>query len=262
MLRINIVTIFPEFFAAPLSLSIPAKAAAAGAVEYHVVDLRAFTHDRHRTVDDYPYGGGPGMVMKPEPIGRAIDAIRAARGDLAAVILMTPQGRRFDQGEAERISRLDRIAIVCGRYEGVDERIAATLVTDELSIGDYVLTGGELPALVVLDAVVRLVPGVVGDAASVTADSFGGGLLDYPHYTRPAVWRGEAVPEVLLSGHHAEIDKWRRRERLRRTLTRRPDLLAAADLDAADRTWLDAWREELKDGRPPAAAEENGDEGD
>jgi tRNA (guanine37-N1)-methyltransferase len=262
MRSVDVVTIFPQLIEAALSEGVVARARGTGLVEMRAWDLRAFTDDRHRSVDDVAFGGGPGMVMKPEPIGRAIDAIRAARGDLAAVILMTPQGRRFDQGEAERISRLDRIAIVCGRYEGVDERIAATLVTDELSIGDYVLTGGELPALVVLDAVVRLVPGVVGDAASVTADSFGGGLLDYPHYTRPAVWRGEAVPEVLLSGHHAEIDKWRRRERLRRTLTRRPDLLAAADLDAADRTWLDAWREELKDGRPPAAAEENGDEGD
>ena len=262
MRSVDVVTIFPQLIDAALADGVVARAREAGLVEMRAWDLRAFTDDRHRSVDDEAFGGGPGMVMKPEPIARAVEAIREARGQIDAVILMTPQGRRFDQAEAERISRLDRIAIVCGRYEGVDERIAATLVTDELSIGDYVLTGGELPALVVLDAVVRLVPGVVGDAASVTADSFGGGLLDYPHYTRPAVWRGEAVPEVLLSGHHAEIEKWRRRERLRRTLARRPDLLAGADLDAADRKFLDAWREELRDWRPPAAAEENGDEGD
>ena len=261
MRSVDVVTIFPQLIDAALTDGVVARARAAGLVELRAWDLRAFTDDRHRTVDDVPFGGGPGMVMKAEPIARALEAIRETRGDALSVILMTPQGRRFDQAEAERISGLDRIVLVCGRYEGVDERVAG-LVTDELSIGDYVLTGGELPALVVLDAVVRLVPGVVGDAGSLAAESFGAGLLDYPHYTRPAVWRGQAVPEVLVSGHHAEIDRWRRRERLRRTLGRRPDLLAAAELNAADRQTLDALRDELEDWRPRAAAEENGDEGD
>ena len=262
MRSVDVVTIFPQMIEAALTEGVVARARDAGLVDMRAWDLRVHTDDRHRTVDDVPFGGGPGMVMKAEPVARALDAIRAERGGLDAVILMTPQGRRFDQAAAERISRLDRIAIVCGRYEGIDERVAGTLVTEELSIGDYVLTGGELPALVVLDAVVRLVPGVVGDAASVSADSFGGGLLDCPHYTRPAEWRGHPVPDVLLSGHHGEIDRWRRRERLRRTLTRRPDLLAGADLDAADQRLLAALRDELKDWRPRAAAEENGDEGD
>ena len=166
------------------------------------------------------------MVLKAEPVFRAIEAIRAERGDLDAVILLTPQGRPFSQREAERFSRMSRLALICGRYEGVDERVAETLVTDEVSIGDYVLTGGELAALVVVDAVVRLVPGVVGDSASVAVDSFSGGLLDHPQYTRPAVWRGRQVPEVLVSGHHREIERWRRQERERRTRERRPDLLA------------------------------------
>ncbi len=253
MRSVDVITIFPGLIEAALTDGVVARARESGLVDVRAWDLRAFTDDRHRSVDDLPFGGGPGMVMKPEPIARALDAVREARGELSAVVLMTPQGRRFDQAAAERIGRLDRIAIVCGRYEGVDERVAARLVTEELSIGDYVLTGGELPALVVLDAVVRLVPGVVGDAASVATDSFGGGLLDHPQYTRPAVWRGEAVPEVLVSGHHAEIERWRRRERLRRTLTRRPDLLAAAELDDADRRAIDALRHEHK---------ENGDEGD
>lgn len=253
MRSVDVITIFPRLIEAALTDGVVARARGAGVVDVRAWDLRDFTDDRHRSVDDVPFGGGPGMVMKPEPIAQALEAVREARGDLSAVVLMTPQGRRFDQAAADRISRLDRIAIICGRYEGVDERVAGGLVTEELSIGDYVLTGGELPALVVLDAVVRLVPGVVGDAASVATDSFGGGLLDHPHYTRPAVWRGEAVPDVLMSGHHAEIERWRRRERLRRTLTRRPDLLAGAELDDADRRALDALRHEHK---------ENGDEGD
>jgi tRNA (guanine37-N1)-methyltransferase len=172
-----------------------------------------------------PYGGGPGMVMKPEPIFRAVEAITAERGKPDAVVLMTPQGRRFNHAEAVRLSGRERIVVICGRYEGVDERVAQALVTDELSIGDYVLTGGELPALVVMDAVARLCPGVVGDEASVAADSFVQGMLDHPHYTRPAEFRGMSVPDVLVSGHHAQIERWRRMERERRTHERRPDLL-------------------------------------
>ena len=252
-MKADILTIFPRMVEAALSEGVVARAREAGIVDVVVRDLRDYTDDRHRTVDDVPYGGGPGMVMKPAPIFAAVDAIRRTRGEPSAVVLMTPQGRRFTHAEAERLSRLERLVVICGRYEGVDERVADALVTDELSIGDYVLTGGELPALVVIDAVVRLVPGVVGDADSVAGDSFVRGLLDCPHYTRPAVFRDRAVPDVLLSGHHAEIERWRRQQRVRRTLERRPDLLDRAKLDADEQRELDRWRADSK---------ESGDEGD
>jgi tRNA (guanine37-N1)-methyltransferase len=239
----DIITIFPAMVEAALAEGVIGRARAKGLVDVRARDLREFTEDRHRMVDDVPYGGGPGMVMKPEPVFRAVEAIAAERGAASAVILMTPQGRLLDHGEAERLSRLERLVIICGRYEGVDERVAEALVTDEISIGDYVLTGGELPALVVADAVVRLQPGVVGDAASVDADSFVRGTLDHPHYTRPAVFRGMAVPDVLVSGHHAEIARWRRRERLRRTLERRPELLDTAQLTVEDRWELENFQE-------------------
>jgi tRNA (guanine37-N1)-methyltransferase len=238
--KFDVVTIFPRMVAAGLAEGIVSRGIARGLIDIAVHDLRDHTTDRHRTVDDVPYGGGPGMVMKPEPLFRAVDAIRAERGDLAAVVLMTPQGRRFTHAEAKRLSRLDRIVVLCGRYEGIDERVTASVVTDELSIGDYVLTGGEFAALVVVDAVVRLLPGVVGDADSVEDDSFVRGLLDHPHYTRPAVCRGQAVPDVLVSGNHGEIERWRRRERVRRTLARRPDLLEHAALTPDERRELDA----------------------
>jgi len=215
-----------------------------------VRDLREFTEDRHRTVDDVPFGGGPGMVMKAEPVYRALEAVRAECGDPDAVVLMTPQGRPFRQQDAERFSRMARLVLICGRYEGVDERVAETLVTDEVSIGDYVLTGGELPALVVIDAAVRLVPGVVGDAASVDDDSFTRGLLDHPQYTRPAEWRGRHVPDVLVSGHHREIERWRRHERVRRTRERRPDLLAGATLTADERNDMGAHDAREKEQEP------------
>lgn len=250
----DIITIFPRMVEAALAEGVIGQARAAGLVTVQVRDLRDYTDDRHRTVDDMAYGGGPGMVMKPAPIFAAVEAIRRERGEPSAVVLMTPQGRRFTHAEAERLSRLERIVVICGRYEGVDERVADALVTDELSIGDYVLTGGELPALVVLDAVLRLVPGVVGDAASVAEDSFVRGLLDCPHYTRPAVFEGRAVPEVLLSGHHGEIERWRRRARVRRTAERRPDLISRAALDAEERRELERWRAET------AESKENGDE--
>jgi len=252
----DIITIFPHLVEAALSEGVVGRARETGLVDVQVRDLRDYTEDRHRTVDDVAYGGGPGMVMKPAPIFAAVQAIVGERGAASAVLLMTPQGRRFTHDEAERLSRMDRLVVICGRYEGVDERVADALVTDELSIGDYVLTGGELPALVVIDAVVRLVPGVVGDAASVAADSFVGGLLDCPHYTRPAVFEGRAVPEVLLSGHHAEIERWRRRERVRRTAERRPDLIEQAALDAEGRRELERWREDTR------KSKESGDEGD
>ncbi len=224
-MQADIITIFPAMIEAALAEGVIGRARARGLIEIRPWDLRDFTTDRHRSVDDEPFGGGPGMVMKPEPIFRAVEAITQARGQPSAVVLMTPQGRLFDHAEAVRLSRLDRMIVICGRYEGVDERVAQALVTDELSIGDYVLTGGELPALVVMDAVARLCPGVVGDEASVESDSFVQGMLDHPHYTRPAEFRGMAVPDVLMSGHHAQIERWRRAERERRTSERRPDLL-------------------------------------
>jgi tRNA (guanine37-N1)-methyltransferase len=238
----DVVTIFPEMVEAALAVGVVARARTSGVVDVAVRDLRDYTDDRHRVVDDIPYGGGPGMVMKPEPWFRAVEAIAAERGQPSAVVFVTPQGAPLTHATALRLSRLERLIVICGRYEGVDERVTQALVTDEVSIGDYVLTGGELAALVVLDAVVRLVPGVVGDAASVAEDSFARGLLDHPHYTRPAVFRGMAVPDVLLSGHHAEIEKWRARERLTRTMARRPELLAAAELTEDERRELAALR--------------------
>jgi tRNA (guanine37-N1)-methyltransferase len=238
--QFDIVTIFPGMFGATLAEGVVGRGVVAGTLQVRVHDLRAFTTDRHRVVDDVPFGGGPGMVMKPEPLFRAVDAIRAAHGDPAAIVLTSPQGRRFTQGEAARLYGLGHVVVLCGRYEGVDDRVREHLATEELSIGDYVLSGGELAALVVIDAVARLVPGVVGDAQSVAADSFARGLLDYPHYTRPAEFRGHAVPEVLVSGHHARIDQWRRRAALARTKQERPDLLDGADLDDDERALLAA----------------------
>jgi len=222
---VDVVTIFPQMIEPALAEGVIGRARTKGLVEVKARDLRDYTSDKHRVVDDVAFGGGPGMVMKPEPIFRAVEEISAERGAPTAVILMTPQGRQFSHAEALRFSRMERIIVLCGRYEGIDERVAEALVTDEISIGDYVLTGGELPALVVIDAVVRLVPGVVGDDQSVANDSFVEGLLDFPHYTRPADFRGMKVPDVLLSGHHAEIERWRREQQRLRTEKRRPDLV-------------------------------------
>ena len=215
-----------------------------GLVDVSVHDLRDYTLDRHRTVDDVPYGGGPGMVMKVEPLGRAVKAITMERGQPDLVILLSPQGRRYSQAEAERLHHLNHIVLLCGRYEGVDDRVRDLVATEELSIGDYVLSGGETAALIVIDSVSRLVPGVVGDPESVEHDSFSRGLLDHPHYTRPATFAGLGVPEVLLSGHHAEVSKWRKRAALVRTLERRPDLLATAMLDDEEQSLLDQIQKE------------------
>jgi tRNA (guanine37-N1)-methyltransferase len=241
---VDLVTIFPAMVESALAAGVVGRARERGLVDVTVRDLRDYTEDRHRVVDDIPYGGGPGMVMKPEPFFRAVEAIVAERGQPSAVVLATPQGRPLTHAKALRLSRMDRIVVLCGRYEGVDERVAEALVTEEVSIGDYVLTGGELAALVIVDAVVRLVPGVVGDGASVVEDSFVRGLLDHPHYTRPSVFRGMTVPDVLLSGHHAAIETWRRRERVKRTVERRPDLLDAAELSEDERRELGALRAE------------------
>jgi tRNA (guanine37-N1)-methyltransferase len=226
---------------AGLQEGILGRAVASGLIDVQVHDLRDYTSDRHKVVDDTPFGGGPGMVLKPEPLFRAVERLRDTRGTPDAVLLPSPQGRRFTQSVAEEYGRRSHLVILCGRYEGVDERVSAALVTEEVSIGDFVLSGGELPALVIVDAVARLVPGVVGDAESVVRDSFTRGLLDHPHYTRPASFRGLDVPAVLLSGHHAEIDRWRRQQALRRTYERRPDLLVDEALTDEERTWLAAW---------------------
>ena len=239
----DIVTIFPAMIEQPLAAGILGRAIDGGVIDVKVRDLRDFTTDRHRVVDDEPYGGGPGMVLKPEPIFRALDAIEAARGGPLTVIMTSPQGKRFTQDVARRLSGAAHIVLLCGRYEGIDDRVRER-VTEELSIGDYVLTGGELAALVVLDAVARLVPGVVGDERSVAEDSFSRGLLDFPQYTRPAEFAALRVPDVLLSGNHAEIRRWRKREALSRTLSRRPDLLDAAELDDEEQEILRELRED------------------
>ena len=217
-----------------------------GIVSVGVHDLRDYTADRHRTVDDAPYGGGPGMVLKAEPFVEAVAAIRDRHGPPDTVALTSPQGRPFSHREALRLSRLRHVVLLCGRYEGVDERVRDLVATEELSIGDYVLTGGEMAAAVVVDAAARFVPGVVGDARSVDGDSFAGGLFDHPHYTRPVVLGSRAVPDVLLSGHHGEIRRWRRREALKRTLARRPDLLDAAALDDEDRAILEQLKSRVR----------------
>ncbi len=241
-MRFDIVTIFPAMVSQALGAGIVGRAIERGTLEVGVRDLRSFTTDKHRVVDDVPYGGGPGMVLKPDPLLRAIAAIAGERGSRPAVILTSPQGTRLTQPVVERLARLPHIVVLCGRYEGVDERVRAA-VDEEISIGDYVLSGGELPALVIVDAVARFVPGVVGDEQSVMEDSFGRGLLDFPQYTRPAEVEMEGgttlkVPDVLLSGHHAEIRRWRKREAIARTLDRRPELLEGAALDAEEQELL------------------------
>jgi tRNA (guanine37-N1)-methyltransferase len=236
--KIDIVTIFPGMVTALTGEGIVGRAIRAGLVDLATVDLRDFTDDAHRTVDDAPFGGGPGMVLKAEPFFRAMARIEATRGRPDAVVLPSPQGPRFDHTAAGRLGRLGHVAFLCGRYEGVDERVREALVTEELSIGDYVLSGGELAALVMVDAAVRLLPQAVGDARSVEKDSFARGLLDHPHYTRPASWRGYDVPAVLLSGNHGGVRRWRKLEALRRTRDRRPDLLRVARLDDEEQALL------------------------
>jgi tRNA (guanine37-N1)-methyltransferase len=237
-IEIEIVTLFPELFDGVLGASLIGKAIASGLVAVHRTNPRDFATGRYKQVDDTPYGGGPGMIMRVEPIAAALDAIEAARGP-SHRILMTPQGRVFDQRRARELSASRRLTLVCGRYEGVDERVGAGLCHEQLSIGDYVLSGGELAAAVVLEAVTRLVPGVLGCGLSATDESFAGGRLEYPQWTRPAHWGGQAVPEVLLSGDHQAVERWRRREALRRTLERRPDLVLAHPLSEDEARLLD-----------------------
>ena len=249
-MRIDIVTLFPSMLEAPLAGSILGRARARGLVDIRVHDLRAHAEGRHRATDEPPFGGGGGMILKPEPLAAAIDALRPADPAEAPahVILLGPAGRRFTQAAARELARRPHLVLVCGRYEGVDERVSEQLVDEEMSIGDYVLTGGEPAALVVADAVTRLLPGVLGDEDASARDSFARGLLEHPQYTRPEVFRGSSVPDVLRSGDHGRIARWRTLMSLWRTWQRRPDLLETADLTPEEQKWTDAFRQ----GRTPA----------
>ncbi|WP_071461173.1 tRNA (guanosine(37)-N1)-methyltransferase TrmD [Bacillus massilinigeriensis] len=244
-MKINVLSIFPEMFEGVLGHSILNKAREKGAVEYSLVNFREYADNRHKTVDDYPYGGGAGMVLKPQPIFDAVDdLVKNAEGKKPRVILMCPQGERYTQRKAEELAQENHLIFICGHYEGYDERIREHLVTDEISIGDYVLTGGELGAMVVIDSVVRLLPGVLGKEESHIQDSFSTGLLEHPHYTRPADFRGMKVPDVLVSGNHKHIDEWRMRESLRRTFERRPDLLETFQLPEMQKKWLEEFKKQ------------------
>jgi tRNA (guanine37-N1)-methyltransferase len=245
-LSIDVVTIFPGMISAPTSEGIVGRAVAAGLVRIEAHDLREHTDDRHRTADDSPFGGGPGMVMKAEPFLRAVDTIESTAGERRAIVLLSPRGVPFDQARAARYAGLDRLVLLCGRYEGIDERVREVLGAEEVSVGDFVLTGGEVAALAVIEATVRLLPGALGDEGSAEADSFSDGVLDFPHYTRPAVVRGRAVPDVLLSGDHGRIRRWRRKEALRATRERRPDLLGTAPLSPEDKALLQEIESEEK----------------
>ncbi|MCX7845701.1 MAG: tRNA (guanosine(37)-N1)-methyltransferase TrmD [Dictyoglomaceae bacterium] len=240
-MKIDIITIFPEIFESPIDISILKRAKDKGIVEINIHNLRDFTTDKHRRVDDYPYGGGVGMVLKPEPIFKCV---RSLKRDNSEIVLLTPQGEVYNQKIAEELSKKKHLIFICGRYEGVDERVRS-IVTREISIGDYITSGGELPALVIIDSIVRLLPGVVGDPNSLKEESFQGGLLEYPQYTHPRNFEGMEVPEVLLSGNHEKIRRWRRKEALKRTLLRRPDLLEKANLSEEDYMLLKEIEEEL-----------------
>jgi len=239
--RIDVLTLFPEMFDGIFDLGIMKRAAEQGLVSIGLHNIRDYSHDKHHTVDDYPYGGGAGMVLKPEPIFEAVEAIDKKKG--TPVILLSPQGRLFTQGVAQELAGHSQLVIICGRYEGVDERVREHLASDEISIGDNVLSGGELAAMVIIASVFRLVPGVLGSEASPQEDSHVGGLLEYPHYTRPPDYRGWPVPEVLLSGNHAQISRWRREQAIRRTLKRRPELLARAELSSQEERLLERLRQ-------------------
>jgi tRNA (guanine37-N1)-methyltransferase len=238
-MKFEILTLFPEMFDSYLATSILGRAIAQDKIQVRCHNIRDFAKDKHRMTDDTPYGGGSGMVMKPEPLVRGLQEIQGRDDPRTRVILLSPQGRLFDQGAAWELSRLPRLILVCGKYEGVDERVRRLAVDEEISIGDYVLTGGELPAMVILEAIARLLPGVLGDEASTREESFSQGLLEYPQYTRPREFMGCPVPEVLLSGNHQEIAAWRRRKSLEQTFQKRPDLLRRAELNDEDMEYID-----------------------
>lgn len=250
--RIDILTLFPDYFQGPFTVSMVKRAVAKKAVEIRLHDLRKYATDKHHTADDVPYGGGAGMVMKPEPLYRALAAIRKGRRKVKT-LLMSPQGRVFDHPMALELSKEKSLLLVCGHYEGIDERVHRW-IDGEVSLGDYVLTGGEPAAAVIVDALVRFLPGVVGDRQSVEKDSFFNGLLDYPHYTRPRAFKGMKVPEALLSGNHARIERWRKKESLKNTLAKRPDLLERVQLTGEDLGLLKEAQEELEAGGPPAGS--------
>ncbi|MCB0102712.1 MAG: tRNA (guanosine(37)-N1)-methyltransferase TrmD [Anaerolineales bacterium] len=244
-MQFEVFTLLPEVFPSYLDTSILKKARERGLIQVNVHNIRDYTHDKHHTTDDTPYGGGGGMVMKPEPVFEAIETVLGIASppstpepDSTPIILLTPQGRVFNQSIAKELSQHKRIVLLCGRYEGIDERIRENLVTDQISIGDYVLTGGEIPALILIDAVSRLLPNVLGDPTGAEDDSHAMGLLEYPHYTRPPEFRGNKVPDVLLSGDHKKIDKWRREQALLRTLHKRPEMLETAELTKEDKKFL------------------------
>lgn len=246
-MQIDILTLFPEMFTGVLGSSILSKAAEKSAVQYNVVNFREFSDNKHSSVDDYPYGGGAGMVLKPQPIFDAVASLtEQANSSRPRIILLCPQGDRYSQRKAEELAGEEHLIFICGHYEGYDERIREYLVTDEISIGDYVLTGGELGAMVVIDSVVRLLPEVLGNQESHMKDSFSTGLLEHPHYTRPADFRGMKVPDILLSGNHKLIEEWRNKETLRRTLLRRPDLFEKVELTPEQQKWLEEVKKEYK----------------
>ncbi len=239
-MKIDILTLFPDMFKGPFTESILKRAQEKGLIDVNLINIREFALGKHKTTDDYPFGGGVGMVMKPEPIFSAIDFLTDRDGQIPTkVILLCPQGQLFSQEKAKDLALEEHLVFVCGHYEGIDERIRENLVTEELSIGDFVLTGGELPAMVIVDAVTRLIPGAIGDEVSAIEDSFYNGLLDHPHYTRPREHKGYAVPQVLLSGNHEKIHKWRRQQSIKRTLSRRPDLLSLERLSKEDQKILE-----------------------
>lgn len=242
-MKVDILTLFPEMFEGVFQSSILKKAIDQNFLQYHYINFRDYTDNKHNKVDDYPYGGGAGMVLKPQPIFDAIASIEKEETVKPRIILMCPQGEPYTQRKAEELAKEDHLIFICGHYEGYDERIRTGLATDEISIGDYVLTGGELGAMVVIDSVVRLIPGVLGNDTSAVEDSFSTGLLEHPHYTRPAEFRGMKVPDVLLSGNHAYIDTWRRKQALKRTFLRRPDLLENQSFSVEEKEWLKQWKE-------------------
>lgn len=250
-MRFDVITLFPELVAAVMDYGVTGRAHEAGLVELQTWNPRDYTHDRHQSVDDRPYGGGPGMVMKVQPVREAIHAAKAAHPEPAAVVYLSPQGRRLDQAGVEQLAARQRLILLCGRYEGIDERLLTLEVDEEWSVGDYVLSGGELPAMVMVDAVTRLLPGALGHAQSAVCDSFAGGLLDCPHYTRPEHYEGLAVPEVLLGGNHQAVERWRRKQALGRSWLRRPELLEGRRLDESDRRLLDEFIREHQ-GEPEA----------
>lgn len=259
-MQFEVFTLLPEVFPQYLDSSILKRASERGLIRVRVHNIREYTHDKHHVTDDTPYGGGGGMVMKPEPVFEAVESVLSlgntppphgtpsdqTQGKPVPIILLTPQGRVFTQRVAEELSSHERIALICGRYEGVDERIREHLVTDEISIGDYVLTGGELPAMILIDAVSRLIPGVLGDPTGAEDDSHSMGLLEYPHYTKPAKFRGWKVPDILQSGNHAKIEQWRREQSLLRTFNKRPDMLEKADLSEADKKLVESLKSNVE----------------